>query len=191
MKKDKIPGPMPGFCKFIMSVAAVCVVAILLAGCELFLDADARVERAAQRIAQHDYAAAEIELRNALQSQADHAQARLLLARVLLRRGELADAQRELERATQAGVPATETVELTAKLRLASGQPRELLAQLDAGELSLPAPLDAVYRGRALLDIQQPEQAQDVFEQALQAHPASVKAAAGLAMARAAQGELA
>ncbi|AMN47466.1 hypothetical protein ACG33_10200 [Steroidobacter denitrificans] len=189
MKQDKMPGARRERCRFI--AAALCTAALLLAGCELFLDANARLERAEQRIAQHDYAAAEIELRNALQSQADHAQARLLLARVLLRRGELIDARRELERAIQAGAPVAETVELTAKLRLASGQPRELLAQMDADELPLPAPLDLIYRGRALLDIQQPEQAQKTFEQALQTHPASVEAATGLAMARAAQGELA
>src|SRR5690606_25475953 len=123
----------------------------LLAGCDVFLDADERVERAEARIAQYDYRAAEIELRNALQSQADHPQARLLLAQLLLRRGDAQGAQRELDRAVAAGVPATRAAELTAKLRLASGQPRELLAQMDAGELPLPTPLDSIYRGRALL----------------------------------------
>lgn len=168
----------------------VCLIFVLLlaAGCDLTLNADERVARAERQLAQHNYAAASIELRNALQAEEDNARARVLLAQVSLRLGDLQDAQEQLQRAEQLGVSTAETAELKAQLLLEAGQAQELLAQLQSGSLTLNELLSSIYRGRALLALQRPEEAQAAFEQALALERDSLQAGIGLAVSRAAQG---
>src|SRR5687767_12346208 len=88
------------------------------AGCEFFMNADARVERARQHIAERDYRTAMIDLRNAVQSEPDHAEARRLLAEVLLQSGDVAGAEQELQRAIDKGAPPDTTADLAARIDL-------------------------------------------------------------------------
>ncbi|MGH8185056.1 MAG: XrtA/PEP-CTERM system TPR-repeat protein PrsT, partial [Steroidobacteraceae bacterium] len=166
------------------------LIAMLVAGCDFFVSADQRVSRAQELMAVHDYRGAMIELKNALQSQSDNVQARLLLAQVSLQLGDAAAADKELRYAIDAGADVARTAPLAAEIRLASGRASELLVALEAGELPLPEPARSTYRGRALLDVRQPEQALEAFQAAIAADASYRQARLGLADAYAALGRI-
>jgi len=159
-----------------------------LSGCDLFVSADARVERARADIAKDDYRGAIIELKNALESKPAHVQARLLLAKVSLHLGDARAAEKELRRAREAGAGAAEIAELTAETQLALGEAKELLAQIDSGSLQLAEPLRSIYRGEALLALSRADEAAKAFEASKRSAPQlPARALIGLARARAAQ----
>ncbi len=162
---------------------------LLSAGCNLLLDADARVERAAEKVASGDYQAAAIELQNALKKEPEHVRARLMLAEVSLELGDALGAEKEVQRALKSGAQIGQSAELIAKIRLALGQGKELLIQIDSGELPLAEPLRSTYRGYALLAMRQADSAVDAFNTAIKADPAMSMARTGLAEALAARGD--
>jgi cellulose synthase operon protein C len=174
----------------LLILTALAGIAMLLAGCDFFLSADKRVSRAQEMMAAHDYRGAMIELKNALQSQSGHVQARLLLAEVSLQLGDAAAADKELRYAIDAGADAARTAPLSAEIRLASGKASELLVAVDAGELQLSEPARSTYRGRALLEMRQSEQALAAFQTAIAADANYKQARLGLADAYAALGRI-
>jgi putative PEP-CTERM system TPR-repeat lipoprotein len=130
-----------------LSLAAL----LMLGGCDLFMSPTARVDRADRAIAEHRYREALIDLKNAIEAEPDHQRGRLRLAIVEFQLGDLAAAERDLKRAIELGAAPKDTAELNAKLRLASGHPQELLAELDAGKSGLDGSGAALYRGLARL----------------------------------------
>ncbi|HSN72616.1 MAG TPA: tetratricopeptide repeat protein, partial [Steroidobacteraceae bacterium] len=105
---------------------------LLLAGCDLFVSAEARVDRAEQHVAEGDYRAAMIELKNALQDQPDNVDARLLLSRVSLHMGDLEAAEKELERAVDAGASPEQVGTLRYELLVTQRRFADALTFLDA-----------------------------------------------------------
>lgn len=105
--------------KYLLVALTACA---LVAGCDLFVSPQQRVERAAALIQKGDYEAAAIELRNALRKEPDNARGRLLLARTELWAGDPAAAGENLERAVAAGAKPAETARLNAEIRKALGQ---------------------------------------------------------------------
>lgn len=166
----------------------VAVVCFALCGCDLFVSADGRVERARADIARDDYRGAVIELKNALEKDPEHVDARLLLAQVSLHLGDARSAEKELRRAREAGARPAQLAALTAETQLALGNGRELLAQIDSKELQVAEPLRSIYRGEALLAVGRVDESAAAFEsaQGAGAQP-SGRALVGLARARAAQ----
>lgn len=169
-------------------IACALAYSLLIAGCDFFLDADARVTRAQQHMASADYRAAMIDLKNAVQAEPDHLQGRLLLAEVSLQLGDPVSAEKELRFAIDKGAEPSATSDLAARSALALGQRRELLARIDAGELPLSEPQRSVYRGQALLGLDESGEAVVSFERALQTSPDLAVARIGLAEALFAQG---
>jgi len=161
--------------------------AVVLSGCDVFISADGRVERARAEIASGDYQAAVIDLKNALESEPDHAQGRLLLAEASLQLGDVRGAEKELRRAREAGAKGDAVAALTAETQLALGQGRELLAQLDSKQIVLTEPMHSIYRGEALLLMGKVEDAAAAFEAARRVDPKRPRALIGLARARAGQ----
>jgi cellulose synthase operon protein C len=159
-----------------------------LCGCDLFVDVDTRVARAEKLMASHDHRAAMIELKNALQDDADHARARLLLAEVSLRMGDIPAADKELQRAIQLGADPSQTAIVVAEVRLAQGEARTLLAQIDAGELPLEPEQLATIRGKALMSMQQGQAAIEAFQKAIAVNPRAVQARIALAELSATEG---
>jgi cellulose synthase operon protein C len=159
-----------------------------LCGCDLFVDADTRVARAEKLMASYDHRAAMIELKNALQDDADHVRARLLLAEVSLRMGDVPAADKELQRAIQLGADPSQTATLIAEVRLAQGEARTLLAQIDAGELPLEPEQLATVRGKALMIMQQGPAATEAFRSAIAVNSRAVEARIGLAEVSASEG---
>ena len=158
-----------------------------LSGCDVFISADGRVERARAELDKGDYQAAVIDLKNALESEPDHVQARLLLAEASLQLGDVRDAEKELRRARDAGAKPADVAELTAETQLALGQGKELLAQIDSRQLIVPEPMRSVYRGESLLSMGKVDEASEAFESAQRASPAPARALIGLARARSGQ----
>lgn len=179
---------MPRHRYFTVAFLLVCLLAS--GGCEFFMDADARVERAKEHMAGRDYRTAMIDLKNAVQSAPDHAEARQLLAEVQLQLGDAAGAEQELQRAIEKGAPPATTADLAARIDLRLGRYASLLARIDAGELPVEEPQRSIYRGRALLGIEKNEEALAAFDTALKAAPQSTAARVGRAEALFAQGQL-
>ncbi|HEY6644764.1 XrtA/PEP-CTERM system TPR-repeat protein PrsT [Povalibacter sp.] len=148
------------FCWGVLALLSLAAVS----GCDRFLSADARVERASTKITAHDYRGAMIDLKNALQDEPQHATARLKLAEVELQLGDAVSADKDLRRAIELGVSSEATGELVARTQLALGNARDLLVQIDSGELVLPESARALYRGQSLALLQQFEAAQQSFE---------------------------
>ena len=131
-------------------LVGLCALALTLGGCDLFDSADQRVARAEREIAAHDYRTAMIELKNALQDDPQHLRARLRLAEVEYRLGDLSSAEKDLRHARELGAADHETAGLEASILLALGKSRELLRRMDAGELKPSAESAPLIRGQAL-----------------------------------------
>jgi cellulose synthase operon protein C len=167
-----------------LPVLALCALA-MLSGCDFFVSTDGRVERARAEIAKGDYQAAVIDLKNALESEPDHVQARLLLARAALQLGDVRDAEKEIRRARDAGAKPEEVADLSAETRLALGQGRELLAAIDSNEIVVGEPKRSIYRGDAFMAMGKPAEAAEAYEAARRAGAKQTRALIGLARARA------
>jgi tetratricopeptide (TPR) repeat protein len=110
---------------------------LLLGGCSTE-DPQAMVASARQYLEQNDHPAAIIQLKNALQAQPDLAEARFLLGRALLLKGDPAGAQTELQKARALGHSADEVTPLLVRSRLALGQFREVTEEFAQVRLTPP-----------------------------------------------------
>lgn len=162
------------------------VVVILIAGGGAFSAAQATTffERAQQHFDAGDLEAAEIELKNTLQRDSNNAEARFLLGKLYLQRGDPAPAEKELSRAWELGLQGDEVRLLIARARIAlgdfSGAIETVLADLD---LASPFAQDLfTARGEALLAIGRREEAAQTFRDVIAMRP-HARAYAGLARA--------
>ncbi len=156
-------------------------VLLALAGCDLFMSSQARVERAQHEMSQGDFRAAAIDLRNVLKKRPADPQVRMMLATLLLKLGDTRAAQSELERAVRDGIDPARSAPVAAEIQLRLGQPAELVKLIDDGKLALVEPTRSTFRGRALSALGKPAEAAVAFEQALQAEPGNAAAQIGLA----------
>lgn len=112
---------------------------LLLTGCDLWTTPDTRVERARGHLQQASYRNAMTELKGALASDPNHSEARAMLAELSLWLGELDDADKEIERATQAGAPAERVRELRYRVLLERGDLEKLAEALQEDQGIEPA----------------------------------------------------
>jgi putative PEP-CTERM system TPR-repeat lipoprotein len=161
---------------------------LVLPGCDWFVSSEEHVARAEKFYAAGEDRSAAIELQNALGSKPADSHARLLLARVSLRQGDVQAAARELQTAVQGHAPAAEVANIGAEIQLAKGDYAGLLAKLESGNGDLDATSAAIYRGFALLAMQKADAAIAAFNSALALSPDSARARLGLADALARPG---
>src|SRR5688572_9282462 len=153
---------------------------LLLTGCDLWTSPDKRVERARGHLQQASYRNAMTELKGALESDPNHIEARAMLAELSLWLGELDDADKEIERATQAGAPAERVREVRYRVLLERGDLQKLAealqqdqgieparrlayeARIDAGAGNAAAATEKVTRGLELA----PQDPELLFERA-------------------------
>ena len=171
-------------------VASLAVFCLGLGGCDFFTSTETRIARADSMMAAANYRAALIELKNIVQSDPENVQARLKLARVSLQLGDAISAEKEMRRALELGAKPADAGNLIADIRIELGQYRELLTQIDSGQLALAEPQLSTYRGQALLGTKQIDAALTAFRAATDAFPGDSAARVGLAEALAAQGSL-
>ncbi|MEJ2576127.1 MAG: PEP-CTERM system TPR-repeat protein PrsT [Gammaproteobacteria bacterium] len=143
--------------------------------------ADGFVEDAKAYLGKGEVKAAVIQLKNALQQDPAHVEARLLLANSYLSLGDAAAAAKEFDRAAQLGAEAARWMPGYARAVLVQGDYAALLERVrpDAG---MPAEQQAdllALRGHALLAEQQPDAAREAYEAALAQQPDNAQARLG------------
>lgn len=108
--------------------AVLLVAGSLLAGCGKEASPDELMSRAQQYLDKGDYAAATIELKNAVAADTANAQARFLLGKTYLEMGQLENAAKELDRARELGMAGEAVLPLLAEALLPLGKHDELMA---------------------------------------------------------------
>ncbi len=93
-------------------------------------DAPALVASAKDYLAKADYNAAAIQLKSALQTTPEHAEARFLLAKSLLETGDAAAAEAEVRKALELNYPADEAYPLLARSLLGQGKYDKVVAEV-------------------------------------------------------------
>jgi putative PEP-CTERM system TPR-repeat lipoprotein len=168
------------------------LLALAIAACSAD-DPAALVASAKDYIAQRDYNASIIQLKNALQKEPENAEARYLLGLASLEIGDLRSAEIELNKALELGLKTYDVEVALARTLLAQGSADKVLAQFGARKLSDPkaqAELRALV-GMAQLASNQRKQAQATFGEALSAEPSNVTGNLGMALLAASEGQLA
>ena len=159
----------------------------VLTACDLFVSAEARVDRAEAHIADGDYRAAMIELKNALQDQPDNVDARLMLSRVSLQLGDLEAADKELRRAVEAGATPERVGNLPYDLLIAQRKFPDALTFLDT-DSTLGEADKLYYTAVAELGVQDIGAARQASEAMLSGYPGDARGHIQMAEVLAAEG---
>ncbi len=141
------------------AVATVALTVLVLSGCGALLTPQYRIHRAEREMHAGQWQRAAVDLRAAVQKQPANAHAWLLLARLGLLAGDPHGAQSSLEHAVHAGARGEDVNELQARVWLATGHAKTLLAAIDQHKLQLDQPYRMLYRSKALLGSGQAQKA--------------------------------
>jgi len=162
---------------------------VVLAGCGIATSDEERLARAADQMADGEFRAAIIELKNVLGGDPNNVDARVMLAKVSLGLGDALAAEKEVARAADLGAPESVIRPLHYRILLAQGDYAGVLSGLgmDAGGLTDSDVLE--FRGQALIGLGNYDEAEATFRESLASDPASVDAAVGLANALIGKGE--
>lgn len=112
-------------------------ITIFLAGCGNS-DPQKMVASARDYMANNDTPAAIIQLKNALQEKPDLAEARFLLGKALLARGDVSGSEIELQKARDLGYAADEVTPLLVRTRIAQGQFKQVTDEFSKVQLTTP-----------------------------------------------------
>ncbi len=119
------------------SLPAALTLSLVLAACS-GNDPAKLMQSAKDYMAKSDHAAAIIQLKNALQSQPELAEARFLLGKALLANGDAAGAQIELKKAQEGGYAQDQVLPLLVQVMLAQGQAKAVTDTYDQTQLASP-----------------------------------------------------
>jgi putative PEP-CTERM system TPR-repeat lipoprotein len=157
-----------------MSIALLWIlVAVGMVGGAPRASADTFLERAQAYFDQGDVKSAAVELKNALQEDPNNAEARFLLGKVHLKRGDPLSAEKELLRAQELGYAGEELKLMLAYARLNQGQYDTVISDIgdsNAGQSPLQRDLH-VARGEALMGLGKFDEAEQIFDHILQDGP--------------------
>lgn len=175
-----------------VKLLATAMLFVSLSACERFADPDALVLKAQQAIQQKDSAGAVIHLKNALQSNADHAGARLELGKLYLQSHDPASAEKELRRARDLRIPDDTVVPLLALAMYEQGNGKQMLDEFGAVRLNAPAAMSTLSSviGDAQLVANLRPAARTTFDAALALDPKNERARLGLARLQAMEGDV-
>lgn len=175
-------------CRTALSTLAV---ALILAGCGGETP-ESMVASAKGYLEKDDTKAAVIQLKNALQSNPDLAEARFLLGKAMLESGNPTAAEVELRKATELKYPADQLVPLMARTLLMLGQTQKITDELAKTELTAPeSKADLLTTvGQANLAAGKVDAAQAAFDAAVVAVPGYGQALIGQARIKASNRDL-
>ncbi|MGQ0384052.1 MAG: XrtA/PEP-CTERM system TPR-repeat protein PrsT [Gammaproteobacteria bacterium] len=149
--------------------------------CDRLLSVESRIERAAESFETGRYDAAMNDAKSALESEPENVAARLLLARISLRIGDVESARKELDRAIAAGGESAEARQLHYDIMLREGRYQDALIAAAADEDMDPVQRQVVI-GTSHASLGQFEEAGKAANEALKLDKSSRKA--GLLQAR-------
>ena len=133
---------------------------VLVAGLMVACSEDPEALKASARdsLARNDTATAIIQLKNALQAQPDAADVRFLLGQALLRSGDVAGAENELNKALEAGHPESQVLPVLAETLVAAGRFQDVESRFGKVKLSDPQAQATVlaYLGEAQMALGKP-----------------------------------
>lgn len=161
----------------------LCAALALLAACGRGNDPAQLVASAKEYLAKRDYAAATIQLKNALQKEPTNGEARYLLGVSLSETGDVVSAEKEFRRALEYRYPAPAVVPLLATVMVRMGEAKKLIDEFGATKLDDPAAQAALKSeiGFAHLGLGQLKEAREAFAAALAAQPGDARARTGQA----------
>ena len=168
---------------------AVVAIALSVTACGLTTSSEERMAAARASMADGEYRAAIIQLRNVLVEEPDHLEARLALATVMLGLNDIPTAQKELDRAIELGGAPADIERLHLNILAAKGEFTELLDAISRTEPNLPPTEILDLRGQALLGLRNGPAAEKNYNEWLQLEAGAPDAIVGLAKARALQGD--
>ena len=168
----------------------LCFGFLALAACSGDDTAEQYIARANDALVTSEYKAATIELKNALRLEPNSAQARWLLGKVYLETGDMASAEKELERALSLGWAGEELKPALARALLAQGE-YSRVRDISTEGLSpaVTAQLRAL-QAQAALGLGDSWDAEELIEQALGTNPDSTEALLAKARLLASRNEL-
>lgn len=127
-----------------------------------------------KRFEQGDFAAAVIQLKNALQQDRGMLAAHLMLGRTYLQQGDLAAAESSFREAVRLGINPAEVATSLARIYLLQGRPQLVVDSVPADGLPPPVRAEVLtLRGTALATLGRGTEASDSFAQARLADPAT------------------
>ncbi|MFT4172407.1 MAG: PEP-CTERM system TPR-repeat protein PrsT [Rhodocyclaceae bacterium] len=167
------------------------VVAAVMVACSSN-DPQSLLADAQRAMDKRDYNAAVIQVKNALQKDANNGAARVLFARLLLEQRDPAAAVDELRKAQSQGYAPDETLPLLARALNGAGQSRKVIDELAGQTLSTPAAQAglAVELGRAYLTLGRVDEAREQLTKAQGLQPDNLEVALGFARLQAGKGDL-
>lgn len=173
------------------AVVAVTIVAALLSGCGADKP-ESLLASAKEHLGKNDRNAAIIQLRSALQTNPDLAEARFLLGQSLLETGDLLGAEKELRRAVELAYPPDKVVPVLVRALVARGEPKKALEEFGTAVLTSPEARAELQTslGRARLATGSVKEAGRDFAAALAARPGYPPAMIGEARVKAGAGDL-
>jgi len=154
---------------------------VMLAGCSE--SPDEMVKSAQTYLGQNDTNAAVIQLKNALQADANLPEARFLLGKIYFDRGEYANAVKELTRASELGMPDARLADMLARAMVQQGEAQSVLDRFSNVEMSDPKSQSQLLAalGDAGMRVQG-KHAEESFRNALSLDPANGYASRGIAI---------
>jgi putative PEP-CTERM system TPR-repeat lipoprotein len=173
----------------VLRVTTACILVLGLTACSDGRRAGPLYKEGQQFFEKHDYRAAAIQLRNALEANPFHREAQLLIGLAYLELEDTKSAEKELRKARQLNVEVEKVVPPLARTFLLAGEPGRILDEIRiVPELSAEGNA-AVHtaRGRAHLALGQPKEADAAFANALKAYPEYADALVGQAQRKAAE----
>lgn len=174
----------------LMMSSVLASVLLATAGCDFLVSPEQRYERAQSAVAGGDYRRALVELKNALQKDANLHEARALLAEVALWLGDPANAEAELSKLPKAS-GADPNAELRVRIDIALARFAPALEKLSASSGQIEPARADLYRGLALQGLGKTADAQQAFRASVAADPGLIDAQVGLIDTMAAQGDAA
>lgn len=162
------------------------IAAVHAAGADKYLDNAKRYQE------KGEHRAAIIELKNALQQDANNRDARFLLAQSYLQIGDGTSAEKELRHAQELGVPAEQVVPLLGQSYLLQRKYRPVIDELKLGNNASPQARAALLaaQGSAHVALNEFAPAQEKYDAALKLDPNAQEALLGRARAALLQGQL-
>ena len=130
--------------------------------------AEEQLKEAKTHIEQQQLSTASIALKNVLKSTPDSAEGRFLLGQVYLKTGEIDNAEKEIKKAIEYGYDPDSANLLLAEIYLEKGDNEQVISLLENLKFKEESAqiLSYVFKGKALLNLNEMEQARDAFDTA-------------------------